>query len=120
MGDKNQLFIFDIDSALDKLENEENENQQETFSRVNTQQKSNEITKQQSNQDYIKEENGNVSTPLNNTSLVNYEDSSVEIKGELFFSDIFSISKVPISSLSKHQERDQGLKSILQPCVLID
>lgn len=73
MGDNQQLYIFDIDSALDKLENEENENQEL---------QNNEITKQQqqkqSNQEYIKEENGNLST----TSIINYEESSIDKKGK--------------------------------------
>jgi predicted amidohydrolase len=97
MGDNKQLYIFDIDSALDRLENEENENQ-ETFPTINTETQSqiqnNEITKQQQQQQHSqdcilqqaseKEENGNVST-LNNTSTIIYEDSSsIDNKGKLF------------------------------------
>ena len=97
MGDNKQLYIFDIDSALDRLENEENEGQ-ETFPTINTEKQNqiqnNEITRQQQQPQHIqdcvlqqeseKEENGNVST-LNNTSTIIYEDSSIDNKGKLFF-----------------------------------
>jgi len=97
MGDNKQLYIFDIDSALDRLENEENE-VQETFPTINTEKQNqiqnNEITRQQQQSQHIqdcvlqqeskKEENGNVSS-LNNTSTIIYEDSSIDNKGKLFF-----------------------------------
>ena len=110
MGDNKQLYIFDIDSALDRLENEENENQ-ETFPIIKPETQSqiqnNEITKQQQQQQHnqdcllqqedVKEENGNVST-LNNTSTIIYEDSSIDNKGKLFFGQLRSSSKYYITN----------------------
>ncbi|XP_070502635.1 zinc finger FYVE domain-containing protein 9 isoform X2 [Chironomus tepperi] len=116
MGDNKQLYIFDIDSALDRLENEENENQ-ETFPIINTETQSqiqnNEITKQQQehNQDSVlqqeseKEENGNVST-----STIIYEDLSIDNK-ELSESTLLSSkneSKVnDETSTAKYQINDE-------------
>ncbi|CAG9807295.1 unnamed protein product [Chironomus riparius] len=123
MGDNKQLYIFDIDSALDRLENEENENQ-ETFPIINTETQSqiqnNEITKQQQqqkhNQDCVlqqeseKEENGNVST-LKNTSTIIYEDLSIDNK-ELSESTLLSLkneskTEDEETSTAKYQINDE-------------
>lgn len=73
MGDKNQLLIFDIDKVLDDLEDSIdliNQNQ-ETFSTIQNQQKIEITRQQQQQQDQIKsthiatEENGNKTATSN-------------------------------------------------------
>lgn len=63
--DKKQLYIFDIDSALDHLENELNEeNTVAIQSQQNTKQ---DFTLKSATELKVEEENGNISTSINHS-----------------------------------------------------
>jgi hypothetical protein len=68
-GDKKQIYIFDIDSALDHLENELNE---ENTATIQSQYQKNEVSKHRDQEikstEPKEEENGNISTSVNNNS----------------------------------------------------
>jgi TolA-binding protein len=68
-GDKKQIYIFDIDSALDHLENELNEENTVT---IQSQYQKTEISKQKDQEikstELKEEENGNISTSVSNNN----------------------------------------------------
>ncbi|KAG5671509.1 hypothetical protein PVAND_001703 [Polypedilum vanderplanki] len=78
--DKKQLFIFDIDSALDCLENELNLNE-ENSNAIQSQHKNIENTKQTQDQNFKStdqhEENGNISTTTTSINTTNNNNDEI-------------------------------------------